>query len=490
MQMTDNHALAGIVRETARPHACLHTGIVRKTHDSTPVLRGTIRRLATVLRVKNHVSARERQATAAWIPRFELLRIRLGGCQRSKHSLSTRPMRNCRLDSLSLRLQINSCASSQLRAEHLEILVDQLAIAADLHVRNVESTFTATKPLLAKTLLQEQELPSICPRNATNADGQIVRLEPSVGVRPCAGLLRQRHGGQSFVAAQPHLSPDFLSGVELNGRDLGQNAGTPKLNLALDSLHLAVAQLGQESARHRVQQPQVQVRVDAATPLRLHRPEIRPDATERADGTRRRHPVGSSAPSAPRHNADHVLQEQLQHQIGHQSLRDGIRGDATKHLLRGRHRGRVLFQQPPATDVRALVHQRHHEAAGVGDVRRHEHERRAKQNLVAHADVSQSGAMRVRPHHVRVADQHAAQSALDFRRDLIARHGVLQPGTFAKNIAGLNQLRRIQLSKVVQRIRESLLTNIVSSTLDDRLAPPQAILSGEQISMSSPARHR
>ena len=85
------------------------------------------------------------------------------------------------------------------------------------------------------------------------------------------------------------LPPHLLRSVELHGSDLGEDAGPPLAKQVFQSLHSALAQPRQETACHRMHQPQMNVRMDATAALRFHGAEIRTHQAARTDRSRGGH---------------------------------------------------------------------------------------------------------------------------------------------------------------------------------------------------------
>ena len=331
--------------------------------------------------------------------------------------------------------QVHLLELRNLRPKSFQILFHPVAVRIPLCV--ARDVVTTLLPALRTQLLQLLAR-RLC--HAVHLDCQVVLLETAIRVGTPTRRVRQRQGWQPLLPLQTELPPHLLRSVELHGSDLGEDAGPPLAKQVFQSLHSALAQPRQETACHRMHQPQMNVRMDATAALRFHGAEIRTHQAERTDRSRGGHTVGNPGAPLARQNADDVLQEQFQHQVRHRRLRHWIRSHSPQHLLRRGHHWRVLLEQTPLRHVGTLVHQRHRQASSVRNVRRGKHQRRAEERAITGTHVAQGCPMCIRADDVCVADQHAAKRALHVGRHCLVGQGLLQAGALAQHGARLNEL--------------------------------------------------
>jgi len=164
-------------------------------------------------------------------------------------------------------------------------------------------------------------------------------------------------------------------------------------------------------ARHRLQDPNVDVRVQSSAALRLYRSKESLHGAKEAAAPTRSDAI--SVPSACQGlNAQHVHQKQFQHDVEEASLAHRVPGDAATHLLRAGHLRIISLHLPPGRPTRkqvkaanalSFVQEVHDGILCVRDIGRGEHERRPEQDLVTVNHVPQRRPVSIRAHNVRHA---------------------------------------------------------------------------------------
>ena len=322
MQVAPDDTLARVPREAARPGVRLLPRALRKVHGRGAVrFHHAVRRLAAVLRLQRHVRTRERLAKYRRVLCPLLMGIGLWICQRRERALPERTL-YCGL------LLQHRPLLHEIDVHHGRNLIPQLFCG-----QFVVSTDGAVA-LFVRPLAQ---LPELTTRGAS--DGIVLQLEVAllslpVRERETSIPRAERKRRQPLRPVQAQLPAHLLRRVELHAADPGEHGLPPLPQTLLEAFDVPRAQPREERASHRVQAPQVDVRMDAAAPLRLHGSEERADEPERSTRPRGGHAVGDARGPALRRDADDMLQEQFQHEVRDHGLRHRVSGHPPQHVPR------------------------------------------------------------------------------------------------------------------------------------------------------------
>ena len=172
-----------------------------------------------------------------------------------------------------------------------------------------------------------------------------LRAPVGSGVPLLVGPERERgHLDPAPVLASLQLQGQQLHGALLRGHDGLHQLPLPEVHALLEARLVALQQV-QENAQLTLQQPYQDVRVEGAAALGLDRAEGCREGAEHRGHAHEvgRHAVGNpvlggladlsaSPPDGLWAQAEHVDEEQPHHQLEHQGLAPGVRGDALRHV--------------------------------------------------------------------------------------------------------------------------------------------------------------